>query len=137
MSIIQAFVVCCGKFYSTIRKADAKVKLLIKNMVDKKACVLQQWWGNTINSGLYLKKERLALSFKYFMSIPQPFQPSNRTLKYCAIIRKVQWLPSLNIYKLVTRVIQYFCFPNRPMKGGKGRGGYLERGMTLLTNYEM
>ena len=22
------------------------------------------------------------------------------------------------IYKLVTRVIQYFCFPDRPMKGG-------------------
>ena len=22
------------------------------------------------------------------------------------------------IYKLVTRVIQYFCFPERPMKGG-------------------
>ena len=22
------------------------------------------------------------------------------------------------IYKLTTRVIQYFCFPNRPMKGG-------------------
>ena len=23
------------------------------------------------------------------------------------------------IYKLVTRVIQYFCFPDRPMKGGE------------------
>ena len=23
-----------------------------------------RWWGNTINSGLYLKKEKLALSFK-------------------------------------------------------------------------
>ena len=22
------------------------------------------------------------------------------------------------IYKLITRVIQYFCFPERPMKGG-------------------
>ena len=22
------------------------------------------------------------------------------------------------IYKLLTRVIQYFCFPERPMKGG-------------------
>ena len=42
-------------------------------MVDKNACVPQQWQGNTINSGLYLKKERLALSFKYFMSILQPF----------------------------------------------------------------
>ena len=42
-------------------------------MVDKKACASQQWGGNTINSGLYLKKERLALSFKYFMSISQPF----------------------------------------------------------------
>ena len=53
------------------------------------------------------------------------------------------------IYKLVTRVIQYFCFPNRPMKGGdilnfekggnlrKGGGGVdLKRGgMTPLTNH--
>ena len=52
------------------------------------------------------------------------------------------------IYKLVTRVIQYFCFPDRPMKGGdildfqkggdlrKGGGGDLEiGGMTPLTNY--
>ena len=45
------------------------------------------------------------------------------------------------IYKLVTRVIQYFCFPDRPMKGG-GHLGFLERGnlrkggMTPRTNYE-
>ena len=52
------------------------------------------------------------------------------------------------IYKLVTRVSQYFCFPDRPMKGGdildfqkvgnlrKGGGGVdLEKvGMTPLTN---
>ena len=42
-------------------------------MVDKKACAPQQWWGNTINPGLDLKNERLALSFKYSMSISQPF----------------------------------------------------------------
>ena len=51
------------------------------------------------------------------------------------------------MYKLVTRVIQYFCFPDRPMKGedildfqkggdltlkkGDGGGGV----MTPLTNY--
>ena len=83
MSIIQALVerithfiitfFCRGKFYSTICKTDAEVKLLIKNMVDKKNCVSQQWRGNTINSSLYLKKERLALSIKYSMSISQPF----------------------------------------------------------------
>ena len=47
------------------------------------------------------------------------------------------------IYQLVTRVIQYFCFPNRPMKGGdildfqKGEGILEKRGgeMTSLTNY--
>ena len=52
------------------------------------------------------------------------------------------------IYKLVTRDIQYFCFPDRPMKGGDildfqnggnlGKGGVdLEKGgsMTPLTNY--
>ena len=47
------------------------------------------------------------------------------------------------IYKLVTRVIQYFCFPERLMKGGDildfkrgGEGGVLEKGgMTPLTNY--
>ena len=44
------------------------------------------------------------------------------------------------IYKLVTRVIQYFCFPERPMKGGDildfSKGGDLrkEGGMTPLTN---
>ena len=38
------------------------------------------------------------------------------------------------IYKLVTRVIQYFCFPDRPMKGGdildfqKEGGGDLRKG---------
>ena len=67
-------------------------------MVDKNACVSQQWWGNTIISGLYLKKERLALNFKYFMNIWQPFQSSNKSLKHCAIISNVQWLPSLTIY---------------------------------------
>ena len=49
------------------------------------------------------------------------------------------------IYKLVTRVIQYFCFPDRPMKSGdifdfykgwnlrKGEGVDLEKGgMTSL-----
>ena len=52
------------------------------------------------------------------------------------------------IYKLVTRVIQYFCLPEKPMKGGdildfqKGenlrKGGVdLEKGgMTPLTNYD-
>ena len=52
------------------------------------------------------------------------------------------------IYKLVTRTIQYFCFPNRPMKGGgildfqKGanlkKGGLIQKrgGMTSLTNYD-
>ena len=47
------------------------------------------------------------------------------------------------IYKLATRVIQLFCFPDKPMKGGnildfkKGGGIHLEKvGMTLLTNYE-
>ena len=66
-------------------------------MVDKKACVSQQWGGNTINSGLYLKKKRLALSFKYSMSISQPFKPSKKSFKYCTIISNVQWLPSLTI----------------------------------------
>ena len=42
-------------------------------MVDKNVCVPQQLRGNTINSGLYLKKERLALSFEYFISISQSF----------------------------------------------------------------
>ena len=28
-------------------------------MVDKNACAPQQWWGNTINSGLYHKKKDL------------------------------------------------------------------------------
>ena len=36
------------------------------------------------------------------------------------------------IYKLVTRVIQYFCFPDRPMKGGDildfWKGGNLRKG---------
>ena len=52
------------------------------------------------------------------------------------------------IYKLVTRVILYFCFPDRPMNDGdildfsKGRnlrkreGVDIEKGgMTSLTNY--
>ena len=51
------------------------------------------------------------------------------------------------IYKLVTRAIQYFCFPDRPMEGGtswisrtggnlRKRGVDLEKGsMTSLTNY--
>ena len=54
------------------------------------------------------------------------------------------------LYKSVTRVIQYFCFPKRPTKGGdnfhlqKGgesskRGGVdLEKeGMIPFTNYEL
>ena len=50
------------------------------------------------------------------------------------------------IYKLVTRVIQYFCFPNRPMKVGGildfWKGGNLRKGggggggMIPLTNYD-
>ena len=36
------------------------------------------------------------------------------------------------IYKIVTRVIQYFCFPDKPMKGGDTldfwKGGILKRG---------
>ena len=53
------------------------------------------------------------------------------------------------MYKLVTRVTQYFCFPERPVKGEdildfqkggnlrKGGGGDLEKGgMTPLTNYD-
>ena len=36
------------------------------------------------------------------------------------------------IYNLVTRVIQYFCFPERPMKGGTSwisrKGVILEKG---------
>ena len=36
------------------------------------------------------------------------------------------------IYKLVTRVIQYFCFSERPMKGGDildfQKGGIIEKG---------
>ena len=36
------------------------------------------------------------------------------------------------IYKLVTRVIQYFCFPKRPIKVGTSwisrKGGILEKG---------
>ena len=52
------------------------------------------------------------------------------------------------IYKLVTRVIQYFCFPERPIKVGTScisrKGGILEKGrliqkrmgsMIPLTNY--
>ena len=46
------------------------------------------------------------------------------------------------IYKLVTRVIQYFCFPDRPMKGGdifdfleKGGGGGGGGGVTLQTMF--
>ena len=52
------------------------------------------------------------------------------------------------MYNLVTRVVQYFCFPDRPMKGGdildflKGenlrKGGSSRKGgggMTPLTNY--
>ena len=35
-------------------------------------------------------------------------------------------------YKLVTIVIQYFCFSDKPMKGG----GILDLSMTPLTNYE-
>ena len=52
------------------------------------------------------------------------------------------------IYKLVTRIIEHFCFPERPMKGGDildfSKGGNLRkggvdlenRGMTPLTNYD-
>ena len=44
------------------------------------------------------------------------------------------------IYKLATRVIEVFCFPNKPMKGGDildfQKGGHLEKGgMTPLSNY--
>ena len=37
------------------------------------------------------------------------------------------------IYKLVTRTIQYFCFPNRPKEGGDiyRKGGILEKGVEL------
>ena len=41
-------------------------------MVDKNACAPQQWWGNTISSGLYLKKERLPqfqIFYEYFTAI--------------------------------------------------------------------
>ena len=35
-------------------------------------------------------------------------------------------------YKMVTTVIQYFCFPDKPMKGGDildfQKGGILEKG---------
>ena len=42
------------------------------------------------------------------------------------------------IYKLVTRVIQYFCFPDRPMKGWDildfwKRGGILEKGGNCMS----
>ena len=52
------------------------------------------------------------------------------------------------IYKLVTEIIQYFCFPDRPMKSGTSwisrKGGILEKlgwsrkggGYNPLTNYE-
>ena len=45
------------------------------------------------------------------------------------------------IYRLFTRVIWYFCFPERPMKCGDildfQKGGILEKGgMTPLTNYD-
>ena len=33
------------------------------------------------------------------------------------ILPKLRDFEGRNLYKLVTRVIQYFCFPNRPMKG--------------------
>ena len=52
------------------------------------------------------------------------------------------------MYNLVTRVVQYFCFPDRPMKGGDildflegenlRKGGSSRKGgggMTPLTNY--
>ena len=44
------------------------------------------------------------------------------------------------IYKLVTRVIQYFCFPERPMKGGgildfQKRGVLEKEVMIPLTKY--
>ena len=36
------------------------------------------------------------------------------------------------IYKLVTRIIEHFCFPERPMKGGDildfSKGGNLRKG---------
>ena len=34
------------------------------------------------------------------------------------ILPKLRYYEARNLYKLVTRVIQYFCFPNSPMKGG-------------------
>ena len=45
------------------------------------------------------------------------------------------------IYILVTRVIQYFCFPDRPVKGGDildfYKGGILEKERyDPLTNYD-
>ena len=47
------------------------------------------------------------------------------------------------IYKLVTRVIQYFCFPERPMKGGdildfqKGGGVNLRNGAGYDPPYQL
>ena len=68
------------------------------------------------------------------------------------ILPKLRYFEDRNyiqIYKLVTRVIQFFCFLDKPMKGGDildfSKGGNLrkegldlERGggcMTPLTNY--
>ena len=34
------------------------------------------------------------------------------------ILPKLRYFEVKVIYKLVTLVIQYFCFPDRPMKGG-------------------
>ena len=59
-------------------------------MFDKNGCGPLQWRGNAINFGLYLKRETLALSFKYFMSISQPLRLSNKNLKYCMIINNMQ-----------------------------------------------
>ena len=39
------------------------------------------------------------------------------------------------IYKLVARAIQYFCFPERPMKG-RGHLGFLERGNLRKGGYD-
>ena len=56
------------QFVRLMQKSNCLLKTWVTN-----ASVPQQWRGNTNNSCLYLKKERIALSFKYFMSISQQF----------------------------------------------------------------
>ena len=54
------------------------------------------------------------------------------------ILPKLRYFRVEIICKLVTRVIQYFCFPDIPMKGWDildlEKGGILKKG--VLTNYE-